>query len=174
MPRARRLGLIDDATWALFEARQEAIARAGEELRAVVVTPTPDTRARFAAAGIPLPTASTAETLLRRPEVDWTLLASVLHLPALSEDEAEQVEADVKYAGYVQRAERRADDARRMEAVAIPASVRWAEVGGLSTEVRERLERARPETLGAVSRLPGVTPAAVGIVAAWLARASAV
>lgn len=164
MPRARALGLVDDATWARFEAKQEAIARAGRALRETTVAP-----GRMP--GVERP--CTALALLRRPEVDWADLAAPLGLPDLDDDAAEQVEADVKYAGYVARAERRAEEARRMEGVPIPTGFAWRELPGLSTEVRERLERARPATLGAAARLPGVTPAAVGVVAAYLARRGA-
>jgi tRNA uridine 5-carboxymethylaminomethyl modification enzyme len=71
----------------------------------------------------------------------------------------------------VRRAERRAQLAAQMEHVALPADLDWHQLGALSREVRERLTAARPRSLGHLARIPGVTPAAVNIVAAWLARA---
>jgi tRNA uridine 5-carboxymethylaminomethyl modification enzyme len=171
MTRARALGLIDDPTWARFEARQEAIAGAKRALDEAVLRPTPETRARLDAAGVAgIRGAVSGSELLRRPEVDWAVLAGLLPLPALTDDEVAQVEADVKYAGYVARAQRQADEARKMEGVALPEGVDWTGFTALSTEVRERLARARPTTLGQAARVPGVTPAAVGILAGWLAR----
>ena len=108
--------------------------------------------------------------MLRRPDVRWADLAAALDLPTLSEEVAEQVEIDAKYSGYVQQAQRRAERARGLEHVTIPAETDWAGMHALSWEVRERLVRYAPTTLGQLSRLPGVTPAAVNVVAAWLSR----
>jgi tRNA uridine 5-carboxymethylaminomethyl modification enzyme len=170
MGRARAIGLVDSDTWAAFEQRETAIARAGALLR--------DTWIRPAAPGLeasgigPLPRPATAEELLRRPGVTWEAVAAVARFPELPAGAAEQVEIDVKYRGYVDRAARRATLARAMEGVALPAEIDWATLEGLSTEVRERLGRARPPTLGHLERLPGITPAAVAVVAGWLARRS--
>jgi len=170
LPRGRALGLIDDDTWAAFETREEAIAR-GQRALAEVVTPTPDSVARMDHLGMgPLRKPLTAEELLRRPEVSWAHLAAVLDLPEIDPLAAAQVEIDVKYAGYVKRAERRAEIARRMEAVQIPLGTDWMAMDALSMEVRHRLSAARPATLGQVERLPGITPAAVNVVAAWLSK----
>jgi tRNA uridine 5-carboxymethylaminomethyl modification enzyme len=87
----------------------------------------------------------------------------------LDPDAAEQVEIDAKYAGYVQRAARRAEAEVRLDHVALPA-IDWRAVDALSWEVRERLVRHAPRTLGQMRRLPGVTPAAVDTVAALLSR----
>jgi tRNA uridine 5-carboxymethylaminomethyl modification enzyme len=171
MPRARALGLIDDATWSRFEQKQANVAAARAALAARVWSPTPAAQQELEAAGVgPLRAPASGLDLLRRPEVDWAVLRTLTPLPELSEDEVTWLEADVKYAGYVQRAERQAAEARRMEAVALPTDVDWRSFTALSTEVRERLQRARPATLGQASRVPGVTPAAVAVVAAWLAR----
>lgn len=171
MPRGRALGLVDDATWALFEARQEAIERGLEAVRSTVVHPTPERVAAMERAGLGgLKKPTTAEGLLRRPEADWATVAQIVDLPDIPPEAAEQIEIDVKYAGYVERAARRADLAARSDAVRIPAGVDWRSMHALSWEIRERLDAARPETLGQLERLPGMTPAAVGYVVGWLAR----
>ena len=173
MPRGRALGLIDDATWTRFEAKQEAIERGRAALDAPV-TPAGDLPERFEAAGLgPLRKPTTAREVLRRPEATWDGLAALLDLPALSPEAAEQVEIDAKYDGYVQRARRRAAQASRMDHVRIPEGVDWMGMDTLSWEVRERLARGTPRTLGQLRRLPGVTPAAVNVVAAWLGRSAA-
>jgi len=169
MPRGRAVGLVDDATWARFEARQEAIARGIAALDAPVV-PTPERRARYEAAGLVPPSKQgTVGEVLRRPEVGWADLARVEDVPALDPDVAEQVEIDAKYAGYVQRAARRAAADVRLDDVVLPA-IDWRGMDALSWEVRERLVRYAPRTLGQMRRLPGITPAAVDTVAAFLAR----
>src|SRR5690606_38520948 len=113
---------------------------------------------------------TTAEELLRRPEVDWAALVAIAGLPELPEGAGEQIEIDVKYAGYVAQAARQAAAAARLDALRIPRDLDWSDVPSLSAECRERLARARPETIGQVSRLPGVTPAAVDLVVAYVAR----
>ncbi len=174
MPRGRALGLIDDATWHRFEAHLAAIDQARTTLEATAVNPSPQVLALLDAHGLgSLRQPTTAAELLRRPEATWERVWHAFDLPDLPARALEQVEIDIKYEGYVARAERRASQARRMEAVRIPPATDWSALQGLSTEVRERLGKARPETLGQVSRTPGVTAAAVHAIAAWLSRASA-
>jgi tRNA uridine 5-carboxymethylaminomethyl modification enzyme len=84
----------------------------------------------------------------------------------------EQVETDIKYAGYLVRETQRAARTRKMSAVLIPADMDF-DAPGISNEVAERLRAARPQTLGAASRLPGITPAAIDMLAVLLARRQA-
>jgi tRNA uridine 5-carboxymethylaminomethyl modification enzyme len=170
MPIGRALGLINDADWAAFEARQEAIARGHAALSALQVRPDPTTLARIEAAGLGgLRQAIAGDELLRRPEASWSALAALFELPTLSDDEAEQVETEVKYAGYIRREEARTERTRRLEARSLE-SLDLTTVPGLSAEVRERLLRHRPPTLAAAARLPGVTPAALDVLALWVSR----
>jgi tRNA uridine 5-carboxymethylaminomethyl modification enzyme len=170
MPIGRALGLIDDADWAAFEARQEAIARGHAALNALQVRPDPTTLAQIEAAGLGgLRQAIAGDELLRRPEASWSALTKLFELPELSDEEAEQVETEVKYAGYIRREEARAERTRRLEARSLE-SLDLTTVPGLSAEVRERLLRHRPPTLAAAARLPGVTPAALDVLALWVSR----
>lgn len=163
MPRGRALGLIDDRTWALFEQRREAMERGRVELQGRVF-PSPERIRILEAAGVGgLKRPSTAEKILRRPDADWALLEAIGAVGPLHAEAAEQLEIDTKYAGYIRQAEKRAAQARALEAVALP-EVDWMLVGALSWEVRERLSRARPQTLAQLERLPGITPAAVSVV----------
>ena len=88
---------------------------------------------------------------------------------ALDAQAAEQVETEVRYAGYIRRQQARAEQTRRLSARSL-AQVDFTRVPGLSMEVRERLQHARPPTLATASRLPGITPAAVDTLAVYLAR----
>lgn len=170
MPIGRALGLIDDATWSAFEARNAARVQA-ESMLDQIVPATEEVVAAARALGTAPPTqAASAHAWLLRPEVDWAGLRTLCPtLPELSEDVAEGLTVDVKYAGYVARAERRLEQAARSEHVALPADAAWAAVPGLSTECRERIAAARPADVGSLSRIPGVTPAAVSAVLVWLA-----
>jgi len=100
--------------------------------------------------------------LLRYPEIDLARLAAIWpELSALAPAIAEQIEIDARYAGYLDRQEADIRAFRRDEALTIPADLDYGGIGSLSTEVRQVLSRARPATLGAASRIPGVTPAAL-------------
>ena len=100
--------------------------------------------------------------LLRYPDVKWEQLIAIW--PELDEVEApirEQVEIDALYDGYMGRQQAEIESFRRDEALKLPQSLDYSQIGGLSNEVRQKLEMVQPETLGAASRIPGVTPAAV-------------
>jgi tRNA uridine 5-carboxymethylaminomethyl modification enzyme len=171
MPRGRELGLIDDEAWAAFERRAEQIAALRTRLEAESIVPDAETQARLEAEGlVPLRRPSTLAEVLRRPEASWGQLARVAQLPEVDAIVAEQVEIDVKYSGYVDRAEVRAAAAERLDDLLLPPDADWMSMTTLSTEVRQRLTRHRPASLGAMRRLPGITPAAINLVAAWLTR----
>ena len=170
MPRGRALGLVDDPSWKRFEAKCEAI-QTGLEALSASVRPVPETLAAMARAGLGgLKKPATAEELLRRPEASWERVALVADLPDIDPAAAQQIEIDVKYAGYIARAERRAAQARKLQGVNLPSDLDYRALTALSSEVRERLAEARPTTLGQASRLPGVTPAAVSVLAAVLSK----
>jgi tRNA uridine 5-carboxymethylaminomethyl modification enzyme len=171
MPGARALGLLDDGVWARFCEKRADIERTRAWADQTMVRPDAATAARFEGCGLSVPRKplSIAE-LLRRPEVDWNgLEALVGPVPTVPAPVAEQVETDTKYAGYLKRQVARTERTQRMQGVAIPAQMDFA-LPGLSTEVAERLSEARPQTLGAASRLPGVTPAAIDVLSVHLAR----
>jgi tRNA uridine 5-carboxymethylaminomethyl modification enzyme len=174
MQKGRDLGLIDDATWEAFQERAQC-ARAAKAALKTSIPPTPQAQKRMSDAGLGrLTTVRTAEEILRRPEADYDgvriALAEWVNLPMLPKDVASQVAVEVKYAGYIARANRRARSADQLDAKRLPPDVDWMSIDALSWEVRERLRAAQPRTLGQIARLPGITPAAVNVVVAWLAR----
>jgi tRNA uridine 5-carboxymethylaminomethyl modification enzyme len=106
--------------------------------------------------------ARNALQLLAYPGIDVTRLAAVWpELAALPAAIAEQLEIDARYAGYLERQERDIAAFRRDEALSLPADLDYAAIGGLSSEIRGKFGAARPATLGAASRIAGVTPAAL-------------
>ncbi len=172
-PQGRALGLVDDVRWSAFERKRESIERETARLRDCRVTPAAVVGTPLAdSLSLPLARETRALDLLRRPEVDYRTLLSLPDLAPGETDDAvaDQVEIQAKYAGYIDR--QRAEIARteHYESLIIPKDIDYAVVPGLSTEVREKLLAARPETVGHAGRLPGVTPAAVSLLLVHLKR----
>jgi tRNA uridine 5-carboxymethylaminomethyl modification enzyme len=112
--------------------------------------------------------------ILSMPEMNWERLrALVPELPPFRADVEEQLEIDGRYAGYVGRQEADIRAFRKDESLHLPADLDYALIGGLSTEVRQKLTAARPVTLGAAARIPGVTPAALTALLKYVNRAKA-
>ncbi len=171
MPAGRALGLIDDATWAAFEDRQDDYARGRAFLCDTTVRTDPETVEAADQLGLgPLQRSVRAAELLRRPNATWANVAALAGAPDVDPEVGEALEIDFKYEGYIAQAQRRMAEAQRLEDIALPAHLDWATVPTLSREVRERLSRVRPTRLGELSRLPGITPAAVHAVVDLLAR----
>jgi len=100
--------------------------------------------------------------ILRYPEVTWDRLLTIwTPLAAIPSAIAEQIQIDAQYAGYIQRQEMDIEAFRKDEGLALPSDLDYAGIGSLSTEIRNRLAEAKPVTLGAAARLPGITPAAI-------------
>ncbi len=159
-PLGRELGLVDDARWATFNAKLEAVAAEQQRL------------ADVAAEG------AKAITLLKRPEYGYAEVAAlvgrgdaILALPDEQREQAEQqVEVQAKYAGYIDRQEREIAKHAKQESLRLPADIDYESVDGLSHEARQKLIAARPETLGQASRLEGMTPSAVSLILVHLKK----
>jgi tRNA uridine 5-carboxymethylaminomethyl modification enzyme len=174
--QGRALGVVDDVRWQRFEEKRNAIAREQQRLqttwlRAAAI---PETDAVRVFGGALNRDASLLE-LLRRPEVDYISLLTLPSAgPGLDDDQAaEQVEIQAKYAGYIERQRDEIDRHQRHEETLLPDTLDYAEVRGLSIEVRQKLDRHRPATLGQAARLSGVTPAAISLLLVHLKRRSA-
>ena len=172
-PAGRELGLVGDERWAAFEAKREAVEQEKQRLKATLVRPG-DISAEEGERvfGTPLKKEQHADQLLRRPEVSYASLTGLAAVGSGVSDPvvAEQVETQIKYAGYIERQQAEIEKARRHEDTALPADLDYDQVAGLSTEVRQRLAAARPETLGQASRLQGVTPAAISLLLVHLKK----
>ncbi|KRA17141.1 tRNA uridine-5-carboxymethylaminomethyl(34) synthesis enzyme MnmG [Lysobacter sp. Root604] len=170
----RELGLVDDARWAAFARKREAIERESARLAAVWAAPGNALGREVAQTlGIELSRETNALDLIKRPELDYALLTSVPSLgPAVADAAvAEQVEIGVKYAGYLERQREEIARQQRNEDTAIPDGFDYAGVHGLSAEVQQKLERVRPQTVGQAQRIPGMTPAAISLLLVHLTRA---
>jgi len=167
-PLGRAVGLVAEARWRMFEEKLEALARGRGLLAGEKVSPADGER--LAHLGIPeLKNGQSYAALLRRPEVTIDLLAE-LSEPLMQLDSVvrEQLEIEIKYAGYIERQLEQVERFRNLEEVRIPEAFDYAGLASLSREVVEKLERVRPQTLGQASRISGVTPAAIAILAVLL------
>jgi tRNA uridine 5-carboxymethylaminomethyl modification enzyme len=121
--------------------------------------------------GAPLRESTTALALLKRSGVDpWTLAAIEGRTDPLDAKVAARVDVEVKYAGYIERSQKDLERDRALEDEALPDDVFTDRVAGISHEVHEKLVRLRPKTLGQASRIQGITPAAVGLLAVAVRR----
>jgi tRNA uridine 5-carboxymethylaminomethyl modification enzyme len=159
-PLARELGMIGDVRWDAFEERRGRFDRNLWALDHTLVRSSTGDR-------VP------ASQLLRQPETTLRQLTTDVDLEISAESQMldlTSVEVAVKYAGYLRRQEREVDSARRHERRRIPAGFDFSEVPGLSREVVQRLTQVRPDTLGQALRIPGITPAAVAVLSAFVGR----
>ena len=163
----RTLGMVDDQRWGAFEAKRNGIVRLQAEISASMVKPnSPEALKIDGILSTPLQQEATLADLLRRPEV------KICHLALISADIVnqsdgqilEQVEIQAKYSGYIERQQTEIDRTRRYDNWSLPENFDYINVVGLSNEVREKLCRTRPETLGQAARIQGVTPAAISLL----------
>ncbi len=170
-PHGRRIGLLDAGRAREAAERWERIDGAVGRLEAERWTPSVETRQRLASVGITLEMPASTADLLRRPEVDAERLAALSDtLAALAPRERRLVAETVRYAGYVDRQRRTAERVARAGALRIPDGFVFRGLAGLSHELVEKLERVRPESLGRASRIDGMTPAALALLAVHLER----
>jgi tRNA uridine 5-carboxymethylaminomethyl modification enzyme len=161
-PIGRAHGLVDDSRWERFQLRRARHADNCHRVRrAVVRTP----------AGTRVP----ADRALKTPEVSLAVLVEEGQIaldvdPSTASLDIASVETEFRYEGYLRRQIASVDRLRRQEARRIPPAFRFERVPGLSNEMVQRLSEVRPETLAQAGRIPGVTPAAVAVVAAYIDR----
>ncbi|MEY3182313.1 MAG: hypothetical protein RLZ35_298 [Pseudomonadota bacterium] len=172
-PIARELGLLNDTQWAQFEEKTVAIEIESARLKTISIHPdTPAGDALIPALGKPLDRDYKAYDLLRRPELTHEIVNAALQCDAVSIPKAvaEQVEIDIKYAGYVDRQNKEIERTARYEGLSIPPSFIYRGLPGLSAEVVEKLERVKPQTMGQAANIPGITKAAISLLLIYLKK----
>ncbi len=178
----RQLGLVDDARWDAFNRKRDAIAREMERLRSTWVHPGILSEAEATRLlGKPIEREYNLADLLRRPGIgfDTVAEAALIARPdagvsretlraelggALADAVIEQVEISVKYAGYIEKQNEEVQRAAHYEHLRLPEDLDYTQVTALSHEVRQKLQKHRPETLGQASRISGITPAAISLL----------
>ena len=173
-PVGRKLGLVDDERWSIFETKQTAVAREQQRLSGVMLRPAGLSENDEFLIGKSLQRECTAAELLRRPELDYTAVSGLSGVGTfdssalVSDEQREQVELQLevqaKYAGYIERQDREISKHAKQESLRLPQNIDYSAVDGLSNEARQRLEVSRPVTLGQASRLEGMTPSAVSLL----------
>jgi len=169
----RRLGLVDDRRWSIFERKRDVVGAEIKRLEHALVDPRRlDEASMQDLFDRPLDHEYMAIQLLRRPEVTYRKLMDLRGIGPGVEDEqaAQQVEIQTKYKGYIDRQRDEVARLEQVESVLIPEDLDYENVRGLSTEARQKLSRHRPETLGQAGRISGVTPAAISLMLVHLKR----
>jgi tRNA uridine 5-carboxymethylaminomethyl modification enzyme len=178
----RRLGCIDDARWDAFNRKRDAVELELERLRSTWVNPRLVTRQESErVVGQGIEREYTLADLLRRPGVSYRSLLTLAAIdgallggpPTLGVDDsqvAEQVEIQIKYAGYIARQQDEVQRHEASESTRIPEAIDYDRVRGLSNEVRQKLKAQRPETIGQASRISGVTPASISLLLVHVKR----
>ena len=170
--KGRELGLVNDERWAKFEVKRDAIAKEQQRMHEVFVRPDEVSSAEQERVfGKNLVREARLEDLLRRPDVSYADLVSLSKdSPEIAPLVAEQIEIQAKYSGYI---ERQVDEIKRLaknHEKRIPESFDYSAISGLSNEVKEKLLKVKPETIGHASRIQGVTPAAISLILVFLKK----
>ena len=162
-----RLGLLDASAGARVRAKTEAVSREIERLKSALIPASDEVNSAIVAHGsTPIAQPVRAIELLKRPEIGYDALIKMSGVTStLNLDEAAELETEIKYEGYVRRQVEAVERFARLEDTTIPDWVDFKVVMGLSTEVSERLCAVRPRSLGQAARMPGITPAAISILA---------
>jgi tRNA uridine 5-carboxymethylaminomethyl modification enzyme len=173
-PVGRRLGLVDDARWAAFDARREAVTRGLTWAENAQLRPGVTDLALEASAEPPLAKPVSVAHLLRRTAVGWDLAvrcaeaSEVPPAPPLNDAAVEQILIECRYHGYIRRQRQEVERVRSLGAAPIPADFVFDGIPGLRGEFVEKLTSVRPTTLGEAARIPGITPAAIALLAGRL------
>jgi tRNA uridine 5-carboxymethylaminomethyl modification enzyme len=175
IPHGRRIGLIHAEEYDVAMRGEERLERARTALESTRIFPTAEARAAvLEALGVDLTEEASLHKLLKRQDLSCEQLERYAPGPfaELSREEKFVLESRVKYEGYIRREEDRLARLRQFESRSIPAGFDYAALPGVSREVAEKCARRRPRTVGEASRIPGVTPAAIAIISAHVARGS--
>jgi tRNA uridine 5-carboxymethylaminomethyl modification enzyme len=169
--KGRELGLVCDQRWQAFCKKRDEISSETERLASVWIQPgTAEARQLEGKLKHDLSREYTLADLLKRPEVEYSDIASLKGQPVSDSQVAEQVTIQAKYAGYIDRQQVEIDRLRRHENTALPENFDYERVEGLSNEVKQKLGEAQPQTLARAARIPGVTPAAVSLLLIYLKK----
>ena len=175
----RQLGCVSDVQWQMFEHKRESVAREMERLRSTWVNPRIlGAQEAERVVGKALEREYSLADLLRRPQVTYNSLMGLVGVegqalagPGVADEAVrEQVEIQVKYAGYIDRQAKEVERHAYFENLKMPATFDYMEVNGLSIEVRQKLNKHQPETLGQCGRISGVTPAAISLLLVHLKK----
>lgn len=175
-PKAQEFGLISSAHWDAFEQKRHTIAEESQRLHKTFIHPhTLAAKQIEPKLDLPLAREYRLMDLLRRPNITYQDLMAIAEFgPGVTDVKAaEQIEIQAKYAGYIDRQEEEIARLVRQETLRLPEDLDYSEIVGLSNEVMQKLNKAKPATIGMASRMPGMTPAAISLLVVHLRRKKA-
>ena len=171
-PKGRKLGLVSDARWERYENKYKHIEEALAILDKAILNPSVETNGRLAKLSLPEINASlTAHEYMRRPEVSYEDMRALLpELPQLRKEEYQQVEISIRYEGYIKKQQEQVEHMEKLENQLIPEELDYESLAHLRAEAREKLSQIRPLSLGQASRISGVSPADISVLAVYLKK----
>lgn len=170
-PLGREIGLISDRRWAKFLDKQEKKAQELKRITNTILPPSEELNALLVSHETsPVVTGTRLSDLLRRPQLNYTVLEPVdRERPNLPGEIFEICEVEVKYEGYIKRQKAQIEEMRRLEGKKLPPDLDYRTITGLRLEAQEKLNKIRPRSVGQASRISGVSPADVSVLLIWLA-----
>ncbi|MEE9144849.1 MAG: tRNA uridine-5-carboxymethylaminomethyl(34) synthesis enzyme MnmG, partial [Candidatus Binatia bacterium] len=167
-----RIGLATSESYQRTQEKKKKISEVLNLLGDIRVTPTAETNQKLESIGsVPLRNHSSLAQILRRPEISFSHMHILApELAQVSPDVGLQAEVDIKYSGYVKRQLEGVNRFKKMERLRLPEDIDYSIIKGLSREVREKLLRVRPRSLGQASRISGITPAAISLLSVYLKK----
>ena len=166
-----RVGLVSEEAYQRFRCKKETIKNALEQLKRIKIRPEEVNHLLAEMGSTPLKQPISLFDLLKRPEVSLEKMKQVSPLlKELTDEILQQIEIETKYAGYVNRQRQEIERFKRWEAMRLPKDLNYWDIPGLSTEIREKLSRIRPLSLGQALRISGVTPAAIAAIQVYLKK----
>lgn len=168
-PIGHDIGLISPERYASFVDKKEKVEREIERLKQTKVRPSEVNPLLEQVGSAPIQDGSNLLTILRRPEVTYALIESLSPSEEVLDAEMkEQVEIQVKYAGYIEKQLIHVERLQKMEKKKIPEDIQYEDIQGLAIEARQKMAAIRPISIGQASRISGVTPADISILLVYL------
>lgn len=169
-PIGHEIGLISEERYNKFLEKEKHINQEIQRLRNLVVKPTKEVNAFLEKCGTsPLTTRTKMAELLKRPEVTYKLLKEIDdNMPVLTKQEAQEVEIQLKYEGYINMQEAQVEKFKKLETKYLPEDIDYEKVQGISLEARQKLNKFKPRSIGQASRISGISPADVSVLLIYL------
>lgn len=166
----RAIGIVDDDRWSRFERKRDELRRLTSTVAAIVVSAGSDYAGRIKrATGEETSKDTTLLSMLRRPNITADVISDILG-PDVSIERLQQVETEAKYDGYIRRQDESIERAKKQQRLALSDTFDYGAVEGLSNELKQKLSHAKPTNLANASRIPGMTPAAMSLLAVHAKR----
>lgn len=166
-PLGRRIGLVDNKRWAIFNKKMKTLALAKQELSKTIKVATANKI--FAKLGLEKSTIGMpVENLLKRPGITAKLLKDYGYFKNFDDEILEQITVQTKYEGYIAKEQKQIDQAKKQEDIKLDVGFDYSAISGLRTEAKEKLNLVKPLTLAQASRISGVSPADISVLTIWL------